>query len=397
MAPAPDDIDTRKLTLGAHLEELRGHVFKCVLWLIAAFTVCLCFQEKLMQWATWPHIKTMARVERDAVDDFIDKELTSKSADAARSAVDEGTALEKELREVDRNRAAYAEKISSEPGKRLADLAARERGLTERARAIKEEQRKLLDRPDAARWEELEKRRVALVEEAADARKAVQQEVAPLLKLDAKFPRLELTQLSYMESFMAYMKVSLACALFLASPLIGRQLWQFVAAGLHRHEKRWVRIFFPVSILAFAVGAAFGYYVLIPAGLRFLATYGADYIVGQFALSEYLSLFINLTLVVGLIFELPLVMTFLSLVGLVKANVYGRYRRYWILAATIIAAIISPTPDPFTLILCTIPLVVLYEVGIVLARVVSRSSEPPAVEGAVAPPSPQALSPAGRP
>jgi len=131
--------------------------------------------------------------------------------------------------------------------------------------------------------------------------------------------------------------------------------------------------------VAFVIGAAFGYYVLIPQGLKFLATYGADYIQGQFALSEYLSLFINMTLVVGLIFELPLIMTFLSLIGVVKAEAYGRFRRYWILAATVIAAIIAPTPDPFTLLLCTGPLFVLYEVGIVLARFVTKKNEPPEV------------------
>src|SRR5262249_6122391 len=154
-------------------------------------------------------------------------------------------------------------------------------------------------------------------------------------------------------------RVAMVFALFVASPLVARELWKFVAAGLHKNEKRYVRWFAPLTFLAFITGACFGYFILIPAGLKFLATYGDENMVGQFNLAAYLSLFLQFTLVVGLIFELPLIMNFVALLGFVSPDQFSGFRRYWVLVAFVLAAILAPAGDPLSLVLCATPLLVL--------------------------------------
>jgi sec-independent protein translocase protein TatC len=167
------------------------------------------------------------------------------------------------------------------------------------------------------------------------------------------------------------------CAIFVASPLIARELWKFVSAGLYKDEKKYVTFFAPVTYVVFIIGASFGYFILIPAGLKFLATYGGDEIGTEFRLSDYLSLLLNLTLMVGLIFELPLVMGFLSLLGFTNPEFFRRFRRYWLLIAFILGAIIAPSPDPLNQSMCAIPLIILYEIGILLsAWLIRRRSKP---------------------
>lgn len=196
-------------------------------------------------------------------------------------------------------------------------------------------------------------------------------------------PDAPLAFLSPQEAFLAYIQVSFICGLFVASPLVARELWRFIAAGLHDHEQRWVRIFAPLTFACFAGGALFGYFVLIPVSLEYLETYGAtDLVVPSITLDSYLGLFFAMTFALGLIFEVPLVAVFLSLLGVVDAAILAEYRRYWMLAATIIAALITPTGDPLTLSIVVLPLIVLYEIGIALARLSSSwGAAPPTPSG----------------
>jgi Tat protein translocase TatC len=179
--------------------------------------------------------------------------------------------------------------------------------------------------------------------------------------------------LSPQEPFMAYLKVALICALFLSSPFIARELWGFVAAGLHDNEQRWVRLFAPLSFVCFLAGVLFGYFVLIPTSLTYLETYGSqDLVVATITLDGYLDLFFDLTLAVGLTFEVPIVLVFLSLIGVVDAAQLAGFRRYFVLVATIFAAIITPTGDPITLIVVTLPILALYEVGLLSVKSLER-------------------------
>jgi len=177
-------------------------------------------------------------------------------------------------------------------------------------------------------------------------------------------PDLKVT--AYQEAFITLMKVCFVAALFVASPIVIFQLWMFVAAGLYDHEKKYVYIFAPISMGSFMLGMLFGYFVLIPFGLRFLLLIVGDVATPIIKISDYISLLMLLTLVLGVVFQLPLILLFLVKIDLVTPETLRRERRYAILAAFLLAAILTP-PDPGTQIMLAIPALALYEIGILVA------------------------------
>ncbi len=176
-------------------------------------------------------------------------------------------------------------------------------------------------------------------------------------------PSASLMVIHYLENFMAYLKVSLIFGLALAFPFILLEMWKFVGAGLYDHEQKYVRLFVPFSLGLFVLGVLFGYFYMIPFGLQFLAGWGIDEVNINITLGNYLGLFITLTLLLGLVFQIPLAMVFLSLIDLVRVETMRRMRRPAIFILVCLSAIITP-PDPITLLLMAGPLVLLYEVGI---------------------------------
>ncbi|MCH8298391.1 MAG: twin-arginine translocase subunit TatC [Chloroflexi bacterium] len=168
-------------------------------------------------------------------------------------------------------------------------------------------------------------------------------------------------------------KVSIVAGLVLASPVIIYQAVMFVAPGLTGREKRYLFGFMPAVISAFAGGVAFAYFVLTPPALHFLLTFGGDVAVPLIRVSNIVNLMIRLLFWMGLAFETPLVMYLLAQLGIVSAQSLSRFRRYWVVVAFVLAAIITPTVDPFNQALVAGPLLVLYEVGILLARIAGRS------------------------
>ena len=167
-------------------------------------------------------------------------------------------------------------------------------------------------------------------------------------------------------------KVSFVSGLVLASPVILFQVIMFIAPGLTAREKRYLFGFMPAALLAFAGGVAFAYYVLTPPALHFLLTFGGDVAVPMIRVSNIINLMIRLLFWMGLAFETPLVMYLLANLGIVSARGLGRCRRYWVVVAFILAAIITPTVDPVNQGLVAGPLLVLYEAGIILARIAGR-------------------------
>jgi len=167
-------------------------------------------------------------------------------------------------------------------------------------------------------------------------------------------------------------KVSFVSGLVLASPVILFQVIMFIAPGLTGREKRYLFGFMPAALLAFAGGVAFAYYVLTPPALHFLLTFGGDVAVPMIRISNIINLMIRLLFWMGLAFETPLVMYLLASLGIVSAQGLGRFRRYWVVVAFILAAMITPTVDPVNQALVAGPLLVLYEVGILLARIAGR-------------------------
>jgi sec-independent protein translocase protein TatC len=162
----------------------------------------------------------------------------------------------------------------------------------------------------------------------------------------------------------------------LASPVLLLQVWRFVAPGLYHHEKKALLIFTVISTFCFLGGGLFGYLVVFPPAFRFLIGYSNSYLFALPTVSEYFSLSLRLLLAFGMVFELPVFLVLLGKLGIIDVSFLRRNRKYAILIAFIVAAILTPTPDVVNQVLMGGPLVILYEVGIVAVRIFVRS--PPA-------------------
>ena len=145
-----------------------------------------------------------------------------------------------------------------------------------------------------------------------------------------------------------------------------------MAPGLYKHEKRVLLPFSLFSSIFFLCGAAFGYFVVFPPAFRFLLGYSTDFLSPMPAVNEYFSLSIRLLLAFGVIFELPILMVFLAMIGIVDVSFLNRNRKYAILINFIIAAILTPTPDVVNQMLMGVPLLVLYEVSVIAVWVFGR-------------------------
>lgn len=183
---------------------------------------------------------------------------------------------------------------------------------------------------------------------------------------------LPLALLSYAEAFFSYVKLSLLIGLLCALPWVTFEVWQFIAAGLYRSERRAAVPFIPVAFVLMGLGVSFAYLVLIPVGLSFLAGYGDPQLVRPvFTLQNYLGLVFTLILGMGLVFQLPLLMIFLTRSGLLTVDNFRHYRKYSIVGAVILGALLTP-PDVVTQLLMAGPLVILYEVGIIACSMSAR-------------------------
>ena len=167
-------------------------------------------------------------------------------------------------------------------------------------------------------------------------------------------------------------KVSLVSGLVLAFPIVLYQIIMFVAPGLTSRERRYLLTFMPGVALAFAAGVAFGYFVLIPPAISFLLSWGSDLATPMIRIGNYINVMVMLIFWMGVVFETPLVMFILAKLGIVSSRGFARWRRYWVVVAFILGALITPTFDPVNQALVAVPLIVLYEVGIWLAKLAAR-------------------------
>jgi len=168
------------------------------------------------------------------------------------------------------------------------------------------------------------------------------------------------------------MRVCLAAGIVLAMPYLVYQGIMFVSPALTRKEKKYVYLILPWIALMFLGGVAFGYFILVPPATRFLLTWGADIATPEIRIGNYISIVTRLLLAIGFVFEMPVVTTFLSRLGVIKPKWLSDRRRLAIVVAFILAAIITPTFDPINQSLVAVPMIVLYEMSIWLAKLVQR-------------------------
>ena len=194
---------------------------------------------------------------------------------------------------------------------------------------------------------------------------------APVISVMGEGEKLIFTSLP--EAFFTYLKVSLLSGIMVSSPVVIYEFWMFVAPGLYKKERRML---FPIILLStffFTGGALFGYFVVFPYGFKFLLGFASDTIRPMLTMKDYLSFSAKLLLAFGLIFELPLVITSMARLGLVTVDFLKKNRKYAILIFFVGAAILTP-PDVVTQIMMAFPLMALYEISIIGAKIFGKKA-----------------------
>ena len=175
------------------------------------------------------------------------------------------------------------------------------------------------------------------------------------------------------EAFLARMTLTFLGGFLFSFPIIIYQIWQFVAVGLKDNERKYIVFFAPLSLIFFILGVLFGYFVMIPFALRFLLSFSTNNIVPMITVNNYISFIGTWVVSFGVVFELPLVLMFLAKIGIATPEFLRQYRRHAIIVILIVSAILTP-PDVVSQLLMAVPLVILYEIGILMVRYVKHSS-----------------------
>ena len=186
--------------------------------------------------------------------------------------------------------------------------------------------------------------------------------------LSDRAPGQKLLALGPGEAFFTYLEVSLIIGVAVAMPVIVYQLLAFVTPALYDNEKKYLFMAVPGVTLSFAVGVVFCYYLMLPFAIAFLGNFSTDIFSQQWAAERYLDFVTTFMFWVGVTFELPIVMYFLSKLGVVSARRLSSFRKYAFVLAFVIGAIITPTPDPINQTIVSLPIYFLYELGVILAR-----------------------------
>ncbi len=171
------------------------------------------------------------------------------------------------------------------------------------------------------------------------------------------------------ENVVTYFRVALLSGAALAMPIIVYQLLAFIVPGLTRAERRWVYLGVPFATALFVGGILFAWYVMVPAAVSFLANFRSDLFLNEWTAREYVSFVVSVAFWIGVSFQTPLIVFILAKVGLVTAGFLARNWRFAVVIIAVIAAVITPTVDPFNMALLMLPLLVLYGLSILLAMV----------------------------
>ncbi len=169
--------------------------------------------------------------------------------------------------------------------------------------------------------------------------------------------------------FLIHIRITLICAFIVTFPVIVYELWRFIAPALYENEKRLVKGAFAFASLLFYLGVAVGYALVFPLMLNFFSGYQVSpEIANTFSLTSYISLFTSLVMTFGIVFEFPTVVAVLSSIGLLTRESLSSYRKHAVCAVLILAAVITPSGDPFSLLVVSVPLYLLYEFSILICR-----------------------------
>lgn len=186
-------------------------------------------------------------------------------------------------------------------------------------------------------------------------------------------PPLKLQNIKPFGQFTLYMEVIIFGGIILSIPNLIYQFWKFIEPALNPGENRYIKIIVIFSSICFLAGITFAYFVLLPTALEFFANFGSTIINNNIAVDEYFSFIISTMLAAGVVFELPMISFFLSKIGILKPEFMRKYRKHAVIMILILAGILTPSPDITSQLLLGIPLVILYEISIIICKVSQKS------------------------
>lgn len=180
---------------------------------------------------------------------------------------------------------------------------------------------------------------------------------------------IEIININLAAQFFTHMSTSFWLGLIMAFPYVIYEIWRFVCPALYKNERKHIVFAFCFGAVLFFMGILLGYFVIFPLTLKFLGTYQVtDMVQNQISLSSYIGTFTSLILIMGLVFELPVVALVLSRLGIIRRALLRKYRKHAVVASLVMAAIITPSGDAFTMLMVAMPLVLLYEFSIMIVK-----------------------------
>ncbi len=168
------------------------------------------------------------------------------------------------------------------------------------------------------------------------------------------------------EAFFVSLKVSLLSGILISSPFTAYQVWKFTGVALKKNEKKFILTYTPLTVALFVAGIIFGFTVVLPSGLKFLLNFGFPELIPMITIEKYISFVFLIILIFGITFQLPLVMRMATLSGIIEKTALKSGRRYAVVLIFIISAMLTP-PDVFTQIALALPVIILYEIGIIFS------------------------------
>lgn len=185
-------------------------------------------------------------------------------------------------------------------------------------------------------------------------------------------PRTSLVFLAPAEAFWMHMKIAFVASFILSLPVFFYHFWKFISPGLMPREKKYFLPFIFSATVLFIMGSLFCFLVVLPFAMTFLLGYKTDEIIPMISVGNYIDFCLKFILAFGVVFEMPLVIIFLTKFGIVSPKTLARNRKYALLFSFVAAALLTPTPDAFNQTLMAVPIIILYEIGIILSRIIHR-------------------------
>lgn len=344
MSNSKDLFDDSTMTFGEHLEVLRVHLIKAIIGLVICMIGCLIVGDRIVAIVRSPIEKALKRYDIKVEDDVANTTATFSwdwwKQQLGLDVLDENPqeVAKQSIKPIDSDKSS---------------------GQTVEVAVLPSDLLNVLNSADPERFPKATPK---------EDEKAVtlRMKSNAFTELDRVIDRTSKpVTLNVQEAFMMYMKVAFIAGLIISSPWVFYQLWLFVAAGLYPHERRYVYIYLPISIVLFIGGCVFCFYCVFPFMLNFLLSF--NQMLGlqpQIRLSEWISFAVMLPLVFGISFELPLIMLFLERISIFDVTAYREKRRIAILVISFASMMLTPSADPMSMILMLLPMLGLYEFGI---------------------------------